>query len=227
MAADITDNFYDNREEAEIRLSRSLISYEGRPVYVDQVSEDYADGLCRLHIRELPYDENTKASRKIINSPGFRSFQPIKTGWFNGYQWCNERGVNLHATYFSRRGARRRRQGLSNDNLFKSNVDPQSILLPAELNTVIRDPGFADSLKGVFPTLDEALATLTRDTSMAIGLEWCIHRDGSGFTWLFYQTDKIGMFFRGSLFLFDNFAYLREMVQEAPCLPNHFEIGVE
>jgi len=229
--ADISENFYDNRDEAEIRLRNSIVEYEGRPVWVDAVTDGYDDNLCRIHIAELPLvttpdGRRLVTQRKIINSPGFKSFRPIRTGWFNPYAWCSANRFPLHASYLSRHGARRRRQGLNEENAFRTNVNPDRIPILHRMGDIIKDAGFAEAMRGDFPSLDEALERLTPNSSMAIALDWCVHRDEQGFTWLYYLTDEVGMFFRGSLYVFENFAYLRETIQSTSCLPNHFEIGV-
>ena len=104
-------NWYDNVEEANLRLANSVVMYDGVPVYVIncEQSREYGDNLIRVFFHALPLSrkEINKAYRRVISSPKF-DFKPFSLGLLN---------VNGQLVYLSRGAVRRYQQGLTDNNL--------------------------------------------------------------------------------------------------------------
>lgn len=204
---------YDSIEEANNRLGSTVVTYEGRPVYVQEVIP-HDDGVMRVKFREFPFRGDLV--RKKINSPAFKRFETIPLGFMNLFS-----NGRRHTTFCERTPNRQRRQGLSGDTFSSSSLIGE------------RGVGFSDSISadafremvlGEYPTYDEALGRLVPNSSIAVDREFAVLRTPEGYTHVYHKRDNIGVVIRGNLYLRPDRRFMIESIQENANLPNRVEV---
>lgn len=216
----INKNFYENLDEAVFRLGGTVVGYDGAPYYCFEV-QDRGREFFDLKCKAMPFNESTKFTYLSISDPLFNRFQPIKLGWLNTLEDVNAYG--RHAHHLSRIPVRGRRQGLCSEALYINPVVGSRVL---SFNHTIKMHGFVETVIGVYPHCDEVLDIMGKDTSIGISREFLIHRDPEGFYWLWKEQTKVGLFFRGGLYIYEAYSYLKEAILQEPNLPDSLEIGV-
>lgn len=201
-------NFYENREEAEFRLSGSVVMYDGDPVYVQTV-ENHDDETVRLNIATLPLNENGggKTVRKKIDSPLFNKFRPFDMGNVNFLH----NGV-ISPIRIERTPARTRVQGTTGANCRISMIHKGTPAV-ANWSMILQNEGFVEMCKGVYPTFREFLDSGA--PAVCISSDFTVSKGESGLIGLAYRFDKIGIVnTKGMVFLFPKYKYLKEMLEE-------------
>ncbi len=199
-------NFYENLDEVTFRLNGSVVRYDGDPVYV-QGCENHNDGIIRLNISTIPLDGTEKVTRKMINSPKFDKFRPIPLGNLNYVH-----GGALAVQRLERIPARTHTQGLTSRATSIQPVANSNNLLGTRIdfNAAIRNEGFVEMCKNIYPTLDEFLKTDI--TECAIHADYTVVKSGNtGMSYIYHKFDKVGILStRREVLLFPKFGYLKE-----------------
>jgi hypothetical protein len=215
---------YETVEEAEMRLVSTVVMYDGDPVYITKVGNarpgDPKEDILRVYAHPLPFDphklgdiearaavKEKEEMRKFISSRKF-DMKTIKMGFMN---------IKGELLYCSRKPARQFKQGVSN-NTFVS----QAITGGARALNLVNAVGlkeFADMLKGVYPTFDEAVRTMNKGkiTGVAFHRQFALVRDPAlpELLYLYHKSDKVGVIFGGNkIILTKGMICLRESLQE-------------
>lgn len=204
---------YDSVDEANNRLANTVVTYEGRPVWIDG-ARNHADGVIRLNMIEHPF--NSDVVRKRIDSPAFNRFRSPPLGFCNYFD-----SGSRHVLFCQRTSPRSRRQGLCSDNL------RAEYLLTGNrerFDRIYRSEAFKEMIEGSYPEFDEVMRLLVPDSSIAVDREFALLRSKVGFTTLMYKTVEAGIIFRGNLYLSPDHQYLTEMIMENRNLPDRIEI---
>lgn len=152
---------YETHEEITFRILNTVVTYEGRPVYITKVNlpeviEEKKE-IARVHFVELPYApviydkygepvRNNPVKndvRKYLSSKNF-DLAPFKMGYFN----CD--GA---AHFVSRNPVRQNQQGLSAKTCVFTNA--KGGRSDIGFNKMIGCQGFVDMVAGKYPTFKE------------------------------------------------------------------------
>lgn len=197
--------FWTDLTQASERLNRSVILYDGDPVYVEAVSEG-SDGVPKVHIMDLV---NQQVIRKNADSPKFERYRKLPNlGWFNS------KGIPL---FMERRTRTSRSHGLTNENVAIFNLHAGSGTLQANGNTFINvmfDKGFIDSHNDRFPSMERTLRDIAPGSSIAVSRKLLVNCDMDGLKWLWLGKARVGIFTGSdSLLLLPKYAFHREEIQ--------------
>ena len=204
---------YDSVEEANNRLGATVVTYEGRPVYVQEVIP-HDDGVMRVKFREFPFSGDL--IRKKINSPAFKRFETIPLGFMNLFA-----AGRRHAVFCERTPNRQRRQGLSGDTFSSSSLIGER---GVGFSDAITTDAFREMVLGEYPPYDEVLSRLVPNSSIAVDREFAVLRTPEGYTNVYHKRDNIGVVIRGNLYLRPDRRFMVESIQENPNLPNRVEV---
>ena len=227
-------NVYENLEEAQFRLSGSVVGYDGYPAYIHDVRA-HSDGIFRLTITRLPLngeghagaedigDEDlpaSKAVRKRIDSPKFNRFRPIQLGMMNLFDATGQitGRIMRHASYAVRIPVRRGSQGLKNESF-----DCRMLFggQRTQLNHAMKSEAFSEMSRNVYPTFDEAMDRLAPDSSIAVTREFAVAMGADQIVSLYHKNTVSGLVHRGTILLLPSHTFLRESIIENPNLPNN------
>lgn len=198
------DNYYDNKEEVDFRLTGTVIYHDNIPCYVYEVRDGFDDGIFRLVTTYLPLNrENAKREQKKIDSKRFDSFRPVKLGWFNYFE-----DGRKQARYCWRDAVRRSKQGLSKE-AFRTDAYQGGVV---SWSNCLNSIGFAEMMRGEYVSFEEAVDKIVDNSSIAIGNEYCVRRD-EGFTFLKHKQKNVGIIEKGLIFLNENNIFLKEQLE--------------
>lgn len=205
---------YESVEEANMRLSGTVVKYDGEPVYISRVTEanpgDPKGDVFRVYARPLPVGravEDENEFRKFISSKRF-DLSTIKTGFMN----------KDGTTYFlSRAPARQYKQGLSGNSLNVVNFfSPHA--KGYHFDALLKTREFAECLRGEYPTFREALRAVQDGDAEARAFSrsfaFVADPELDGLVFLYHKTDKVGYMSGEHFVLASNFQCLRESLQE-------------
>jgi hypothetical protein len=204
---------YENAEEANFRLHGTIVLYDGEPVYISQVAHepDLPKGdIFRVYTQSLPVSNRRDPERKYISSGKF-DLAPFKMGFIN---------LDGNVFYLSRTTARQNRQGL-NDRTFEAaplrNVP--GVVAPS-LGDLIRTKEFYDTIKGRYPSMEDAMARLREEgvSGVAISREYALvtHSSLKELLFLFHRKTVVGFMQTGDreFKLGQAFKFLKEELNE-------------
>lgn len=227
-------DYYENIDEAQFRLQGTVVTYDGKPCYIQNIQR-HRDGILRCYIVMLPnridrrYDDEfvevvddddeinpdiPQAIRKKITSPKFNRFRPFPMGFVNFFRDYPK------AKYLTRIPGRRSKQGLYSETFKVDHIDTR-MADRGGFNTYVSQPEFRDCVVGEYPTFEEAMDTLRADTAIAVNREFAIERDNLGLNYLYHRLDKVGIARGREVLLADKFSFLREGIIECQNLPNN------
>lgn len=206
---------YETVEEANMRLSGSVVLYDGEPVYVTRVTalenpDEAGPGgdIARVYISPLPYGGVAKEARKYISSRKF-DLSPFRMGW------CNTQAIG--PVYVSRRPARKVRQGLTAANLVTKSLGGGNGALSAP--QLFNDPGFLRCIKNDYPSYKDALDVVKKKAidGVPVGREFLLQKDEElGIVYLYRGLSKCGLILDDNkVTVPDKFKFLREELEEA------------
>lgn len=207
---------YATADEARFRLEGTVVLYEGHPYYVLS-AEDHEDGTPRISI--TPHREGFRggaAVRKKVNSPLFRRFVTPELGYTNFF---SEGSTN--ASWAERLPVRRSRQGLCAENV--SVTDPITGYRH-NWNSFSRSAAFLEMIENRYPSFDEAMGRLVPGSSIAVSRNFALAADEGGITTLVYKKGRVGLVFRGGIYVHPSKQFLLETITEEPNLPNVVEV---
>lgn len=203
---------YDSVDEALNRIGGTIVTYEGRPVRIENV-ENHADGILRVQMREFPYRGDL--IRKTINSPAFKRFVTPPLGYCNYFE-----RENANVLWCERTSNRSRRQGLCGE-VFNA-VTHQGYRV--EFDRLSRSEAFREMITGEYPAFDDVLARLFPNSSIGVSRDFALGMGPEGFTYLYWRRDSVGLVVRGNIMLRNDKQHLIETLRDCPALPDRVEI---
>lgn len=225
MSSEGEENFYPSAEEAAFRLNSTVVEYDGGPVFIHRV-DAHSDGILRLRLSSMPYSPDgttPKTFSKKISDPLFRRFQTVGLGW------CNHFGAGSHASYIERIPVRRSKQGLDSSS-FKSCRpivgSTGELLTGVRYSDLFYSEGFAETVKNLYPSLEEAMEVLSPDSSIALSRDFLCKQNENGVITLWYKKQEVGPIVKNRIYLFEKFSFLKELIESNPHLTREVEIGV-
>lgn len=199
---------YDTLEQAQFRLRGSVILYQGRPCYVENVARGRAIPI-RLTLHELPISGTVAQGAE---GPVIQVDQEDPELDFRIFQlgYMNDEG-RRDARFITRASTRQQHQGLTRGTLH-----------PQPANNAMLGVPMRDLLMGVYPDVDEAFKRINEGgwSSCAISRDFAVGRsqETPQVRTLLYRGRAVGV----ALGLkFQHFlvnkedAYLAEALQEA------------
>lgn len=208
---------YETLEDAERCLTGTVVMYDGEPVYISGVGPaapgDPKPDIFRVYAVPLPSANIERGGneeiRKFISSRKF-DLRTVKLGF-----------VNLPddvLVYCSRNPARQFKQGLCAATLACNLIiDPHGVR-QVKLNTLLARQEFVDTIKGKYPSFEEACSTVERGfrTGAAFSREFAVVQDDEleGLTYLYYKDYKVGFVTGGVVNLTNKTSCLKEHLAE-------------
>ena len=207
---------YESVNDANMRLSGTIVLYDGKPVYIREVGalaegEGKNGDIYRVYIKELPIKPNDRGAyeRKFISSKKF-DLAPFPMGFMNT--------ASGKAVYLSRAPRRQQKQGLSEATLSQYVVGDLSgqgrLVRFADLTS---SQQFVDCINGKYPSVAEATKMVAEGAdSVAFSRVFAIARDKSlpELIYLYHKKDKVGFIMDGKLKLSAKGRCLRESLNE-------------
>lgn len=197
---------YENAADANQHLHHTVIMYDDRPVWVEDVfSNDRNDILCTLNflprVRD-PFSVSVFDPKLDARGMGQR------LGYMN---YFNQNGV----VFLSRIPSRQYKQGLSRGNV-AATYDSQG-RRTFDFSLYSRRPEFVDMLTGTYPTFEEACRRLEAEpniAAIAFHREFALQRDELGYYLLLFKGTKVAWGDPKSFKLPSHFIYLKEVLQK-------------
>lgn len=211
----MTDYFWTDLDQAQRRLLGTVILYDDQPHYVqDLIQADDPDECPRARLIDCAKPRDN-AVRKMLNSPKFKKFRELpRIGWMNSTDH-----KELGAVLLQRRTRVTQLHGLTNDNILVHTINHtntgDSVLNTGgfQFSNFRMDSGFVDAHHNHFPTLPKVLANIQEGSAIAICRKMAVVRDNNGVRWLFFGTNKVGIFTDAdTLLLIAKFAFHREEI---------------
>lgn len=235
-------NFYENINEARMRIGGTVVLYDGKPYSVLAICDHKPDGVFRVYLLptgldipihvppldSIPRDhpslgpaldtwldanKNTPVIRKQMDSPRFNKFRPFPLGM------CNTGG---HAFYVERQPTRKTEQGLTRASVVETYLNGGKAEVRNGLTNIgLTGAAFRDTILGDYPSASECLAALTSNSTANSGAafhrEFALIAGPLELIFLAYRGDYIGVLPDESLNrlrLGKRFGYLREACQD-------------
>lgn len=194
---------YDTVEQTNLRLTSSIVIYDNRPAYVDEVgSNDF--GKIYLHLRFLPKLEDSL--RVCIDDP-LLNIREFTLGYVN---------LPRISLYVTRAAGRQQKQGLAKTNMvIPMDRDGRESY---SFNELLKSAGLVDCLKNKYPAFNTCVRQLeSSDTlySVAFNRRFALYHDKDlGFFEVMYRGNRIAWGEATSLTMPSNLSYLRELINE-------------
>lgn len=204
---------YETAEEIRFRLEHTVVSYDGRPVYISRCTlpenPEEKGEIARVFFYEMPYlGKQVKETRKYLSSKKF-DLTPFKMGYFN------HKG---RACFVSRAPLRQNRQGLCQNTA--QFTDPRG-RRDEEMgfNTMISSQGFVDMIDGKYPDFKDAGDMLgNKDgNSVALSREFaCVIENDLDALLLVHKGNKCGIALKGEkgIKVPQKFHFLKEAMED-------------
>jgi hypothetical protein len=142
---------YESVADASMRLQGTVVLYDDKPVYIENVTQldagDNKADVFRIYHRALPYG-NSAQERKFISSKKY-DLAPFPMGFMN------KDGI---VYYCMRLPRKQQRQGLSAGTFSCTDVSGQGRRYALE--EAINFQEFADCIAGKYPSVKEATARI-------------------------------------------------------------------
>lgn len=203
---------YDNAEEAEHRLGHTVILYDGKPVYINNIYPyNPANGKepgIYLETYQLP--AMAKADMLPLADPKFE-YHSMRLGYVNGKN---------NAVYLSRMPVRKFKQGLNDDNV--SVLHLPGVAGEAQprirFTNLMKTVGLVHMCAGEYPSFEKVLRSLQGDNdivSQAFDRQLALGKDGLGMFNLFYRGERVAFTEDGKVFKTSaDYSYLKEFMAE-------------
>lgn len=187
---------YADRHDVEMRLNDSVILVDGEPCHVYGTSGD-----INLHCTNMETGKEFIVDYRTSNKI---DLTPTPLGFVNRGPGCS---------YVARVPTRKNKQGLSLNNMVSTNRPCADLIRSKELSRCI---------KGIYPSLEEVITSVTKAGSMAFHRRFALARKNfildeiASFTiYLLYKSvGPVGVLKDGLLYLFPKFEYLNSLLLE-------------
>lgn len=192
---------YDRADDANTYLRHTVCYWDGQPIYIERVGGDFMMSYYVLPITNLSDLQTADVRDARFNCKQYQL----------GYMNSTKMGQSFHVT---RRPARQVQQGLCDNNIsFAGQLDPYADRIG--IGQAIRDPGFVDMLKGVYPNMEQTKARLAdkKVQSVAVSPQLAVKRHPrfNNLHFLEYKGREISFSETLEFALPDEFKYLREI----------------
>jgi hypothetical protein len=205
---------YETQEEVNFRLSNSIVTYDGKPVYITRIQHpEDEDGkeVARVFFYEIPLKQGggARETRKFLSSRKFDLATP-PLGYMN---------FQKRALYLSRRPVRQQRQGLTNDTLSIIGVTGRPTM-DHNMNNLITSNGFVDMFANKYPSFKEAGDLLDDGevSSVAVSRKFAFLIDHDlEALFLTHKSVRCGVAFKDDkgMKIPDKYHFLKEELEEA------------
>lgn len=174
---------YENSRDANQHLQNTVIMYAGVPALVHEVHEQ-GDGTFSIVLSHLPRMNNRITVDLFSPDLQIRGLQL-------GY--CNASSIG-RAVWMSRIPSRQYHQGFCRGNV-NIRVDRVSGVRPISWENCLREPGFSDSLRNVYPNLQESIRLLDNPEyrSVAFHRRYAVEKDELDFYRLHYKGEPVAI----------------------------------
>lgn len=176
---ELPESFYPDATEAQRRLQGTVVMYNGEGYYVNEIRQRTSSSPIVARIRQLTGSDHIDVP---IKDKGFNNFAAFPLGFCNCFNPSEGRPTH-ECTYVSRIPSRAIPQGLSNRNVSVSSYGGRGPSFERMRDTI----GFAEMLRGEYPTYEEAYSKLLPSTSIAIDREHALRMSAEGFVGLYYK----------------------------------------
>lgn len=183
-------NFYENLKEAEMRLSHTVVMYDGEPYYVLAITNHHADGIFRIYLDQLglpcglvhqieniPYDYAEHPSTPMTRGQALDDWlasrgkefpgvirKQMNSPLFNKFRPFPLGMCNYQgkSRYLERLPTRYTQQGLTQQMLIGTAVrsSPSLGYTKNEVPSIFSSE-FYDTIKGNYPSFQECLRNMT------------------------------------------------------------------
>lgn len=211
--------FWTNVQQAQERLSRSWVCYEGKPIYISSVEPD-GNTMVTKH----PLGDR-RLSPLALDDKGWQNFRVLPPlGWHNTIKKTrvfDQEGETIEFSgpmFIYRAAARTRTHGLSpgTNTWAKSFSDDMTSLVSfADRNVHLAFSDTSFDFPDKYPHFQDVWDVLPEKTACALSEKFCVMRDTDGLMWLFRKENKCALVpNRSSIFLLHKFFYFREELEE-------------
>jgi len=205
---------YENIHDAQMRLSGTVVLYDGDPVYIRDIGQkdpgDPKDDVFRVYAEKLPRTgrDNLAEMRKFISSKKF-DMAPFPMGFIN-------RGG--YAYYATRTPRRQQKQGLSEGTFFTTVPGFENEKAGLSFGNAVQSREFVDCIKGVYPSMEDAVKSIISGEAKSVGISrtYALVGDRSldGLIYLYHKSEKVGFILDGTLKLSKSAVCLKESLRE-------------
>lgn len=213
-------NFYENIEEARMRIRATIVMYDNEPYHVLDICNHMVDGIFRVYLSPVgkktssgPQTDNFAPAapglgtyldgwiaahpdagylRKRMDSKNFNKFRPFPLGM------CNFQSGTY---YLERQPVRHREQGLTRAMVFETYVSaswsPKKASRQPGTSVDLYTPAFVSCIKADHPTAKDCLVNLLDPTveneAAAFNRDFALVRGPIDMILLAYKGDVVGM----------------------------------
>lgn len=193
---------YTNVADAQQHLQHSVVMYDKRPVWVNEIFD--VDGDMVASITNIPTLRN--AYNVSIFDPLFCP-REVRLGYTNT--------TGGHAVFLSRVPSRQYKQGICRNNTHIPNT-PEGLRVTT-FEHLTRMASWSDALRGIYPTFAEAVSLLKNGEgirSVAFHRDYAAGLDDLGFVRLYHKGEACAFGEDGVFRLPKQFEYLTEELTE-------------
>ena len=192
---------WDNAQDANMRIARSVIRYDGFPVFVHEVLET-RDGLM-VYYSTMEEDAGNLAGEPVPLTDNGWDFTPVPLGYLNTPRYG--------ALYSSRVPIRKWKQGLHMENFVVRRGERHY-----EVGEFLNDQVLTNCILGNYPKFKQCLDKVLKDReSAAFHRHYALVPADAGLVWLLHKEDKVGYVADGEAHLGPEYEYLKEELAEA------------
>lgn len=213
-------NFYETVKEASMRLTNTVVLYDGEPYYVLCCTDHKQDGIFRIYLDPLghpdglqinthnvPYEwfdegEITRGSKMdeyLTDNPNSRIIRKMMNSpKFNKFRPFPLGMVNKQGSvfYLERHPTRHTQQGLCKNMLYGGEVDLLNRKKDTHSPVSIFDRDFFDTIKGIYPDFKSVLEALKDpdvvNTGAAFSRDFAVMRGPFNTLFLAYKRETVG-----------------------------------
>lgn len=236
-------NFYENLQEAHIRLRQTVVCYDNIPYLVLAICGHKEDGIFRVYLSPINNPPNKPAPTPPVHN--FNANDPTLGGYLDDWMVANPKtrvirkmmnsnyfnkfrpfplGMINYGTrcyYLERQPQRHREQGLTSSMIHQTQLTPSSDRERSSGVVELFTPAFHACVTGEHPTADDCLANLldplVENEAVAFDRNFALVRGPLDMLFLAYKTDIIASVPKNDFSvvrLGRDFGHCKEVVEE-------------
>lgn len=219
---ELPDTFYPDVSEAQRRLQGTVIMYNGQGYYVSNVTQERSRSPIKLIL--LPVGGGDELVKDITDK-GFNNFAAFPLGFCNFFQGRDGERSRKDCVYIARTPTRSIPQGLHSRNVVSYQYPNSN---GPSFERFRNSDGFAEMLRGEYPSYEEAFDTLVPQSSIAVDREYAIVMGEMGFCYLIRGgcavRDVVAIATRSRLLINTSGLKYKKELLKSPFLPNIVEV---
>ena len=183
----VSKAFWHDAGQAEQRLRGSYVMYDDKVVLIERINGGERDDIS-ARIKAFPSEVRSDV---LLSNPKFKRFRTLPpTGWVNCDSYVSS------AVYLDRRPLRQQLHGLTDTSVSAGVVIGKELRFRDHMSftSVVRDPGYTDTIKGNYPSLEQVLQVIQPRSTIAFSKKLAVSMDTDGIRWLFRNKKTIGLF---------------------------------